>query len=175
MQEMVDMLPPSKVGALPEIEIVVRKVKSVNGSYNKWQKKLVLSSANLQDPATARKTIFHELLHWAHDHGDPAYAKRVKDLFDRRTMADAVENLRPYNTGKITGKRDKWMDADGDEYAGRIYNWEKSAPQGLEVVTRHLEKLANADNLAKHWNHSAPDGSNPWREAFIELSTLLFP
>jgi hypothetical protein len=163
------------VAALPEIEIVVRKVKSVNGSYSKWKQRLVLSSTNLQDAASARKTIFHELLHWAHDHGDPAFAKRVKDLFDRRTAADAVEKLRPYNTGKITGKRDKWMDADGDEYAGRIYSWEKYGPNGLEVVTRHLEKLANADELAKHWNHSAPDGSYAWREAFLELATLLYP
>ena len=43
-----------------------------------------------------------------------------------------------------------------------FFPWEQKrhgGPKGHEVLTMHLEKLADADSLVRHWNHAASDGS----------------
>ncbi len=177
MQEMVDFLPPQLVDILPDITIHVKSSMGTNsGTYCEKSHVLCLSKASLSDPKKARKTLFHELLHWVHDHAGPAYETQVKELFDIRTAGESEMPLRPWNRRDILGKRDKWLDADGDEYAGRIYDWEKrKGAKGSEVVTRHLEKLADPDELARHWNHQSSDGSYHWREAFLKLIHILYP
>ncbi len=175
MQDFVDFLPPDLVDMLPEIDIEVRRgIPRAAGDYNKIRRKLRLASSRLQDPARARKTLMHELLHWVHDHGPVGYADQVKALFHSRTAGEPMVILRPYNLSSIRGRRDKWADADGDEYAGRIYSWETADPKGTEVVTHHLEKLADPALLRKHWNHAAPDGTHPWRDACLQLLEILY-
>jgi hypothetical protein len=119
----------------------------------------------------------HELLHWVHDHGGTEVTKKVQDLWDTRTAGEPEVRLLPWNSSKIKGRKDKWLDADGDEYAGRIYAWEQDrygAAKGHEVLTRHLEKLADPATLAKHWNHASSDGVFHWREAFLQLLDIFY-
>ena len=75
------------------------------------------------------------------------------DMIATGTDVKPLVKIRPFNDNRVTGRRDQWLDANGDEYAGPIYSWETAAPTGSAVVTRHLEKLASAENLARNWNH----------------------
>lgn len=176
MQEFVDFLPPDMVDILPEIDIKVRRsIPNERGNYARDLRLLQLSARALQDdPVGRRRTFFHELLHWVHEHGPLDIERQVRALFLRRTSSEPVVRLAPHYLAWIVGKRDKWLDADGSEYAGRIYDWETTAPKGTEVVTQHLEKLADPALLARHWNHAHADGSHPWREAFVELLQIMY-
>ncbi|MEO5915592.1 MAG: hypothetical protein ABIS50_15265 [Luteolibacter sp.] len=175
MNDLVEFLPPALVKQLPQITIqVVRTSGTAAGSYNKGTQVLKLAHLGLQDPAVARQTIFHELMHWTHDHGPQEFRDEIAAYYAARTAGETSVRLRPWNDSRIMGMRDHWLDADGSEYAARIYPWE-STPEGLEVVTRHLEKLAAAAELAKNWNHAAPDGSFLWREAFLTCAKILYP
>ena len=173
MQDLVSLLDPDLVDSLPAITIDVRRGMSAAGSYGQTARILSLNARALQDPDMARKTIFHELIHWAHDHGPDSFRVAVRSFFQARTAGESVAMLGPWRSRTITGLRDKWADADGDEYAGRIYPWEAN-PSGLVVVTRHLEKLSDPAQLARHWNHRAANGSLAWREAFLTTSKILF-
>lgn len=171
-QDFLNLLPASVASQLPKFSIQVKSsIKKAAGDYHASTKKLRLNASALQDPSFARKTIFHELIHWLHDHGPQDYRTKVSALFAARTAGEASQPLLPWKSAHIMGKRDKWQDADGDEYAGRIYPWEKT-PAGSELATCHLEKLTDPASLSKHWNHSI-DGRHYWREAFLELIDIL--
>ena len=78
---------------------------------------------------------------------------------------------------QIKGIRDDWADANGSEYAGRFYEGDSpSAPQGYEVPTVHLDKLAVSPlELVRHLNHkSAASSRYAWRESFfVSLQILI--
>ena len=176
VQDALSFFPPDLARQLPKITVQVKAgLKGAAGSYSEANKILSLSASALTTAESARKTILHEMLHWWHDHGGTSIDSTVKNLWKRRTRGESLAKLRPWNKSKITGFRDKWMDADGDEYAGRIYSWEAGGPKGSEVLTRHLEKLSNPDSLARHWNHLDSDGNASWRDAFTELLTTIYP
>lgn len=177
LQDALSFFPADLARQLPKITVQVKSgLKGAAGSYSEVTKILSLSTSTLTSSDAARKTILHEMLHWWHDHGGSSIEATVKNLWRKRTRGESMAILLgPWKkNSKIIGFRDKWMDADGDEYAGRIYSWESSNPKGSEVLTRHLEKLSNPDALFRHWNHLDSDGDASRREAFTELLKTIY-
>jgi len=178
INDFAEFLPKKLASALPEFRVVVKaSMRRAGGSYNQDAKELLLSVRALKSEEEARATIMHELLHWVHDHGGAEVDLLVRGVWDARTAGEATAKLLPWNRKDIVGRRDKWADADGSEYAGRIYPWEQKrygGPKGHEVLTMHLEKLASADSLVRHWNHAASDGSHAWRDAFLKLLEVFY-
>lgn len=171
-KEFIGFLPKGIVEQLPVFQVSVNSAKNNKGSFDKSKKKLTLSKQLLLSEAAAKKTLFHELLHWVHEN-DPQVRGRVQQLWDKRTTGNNHEGLNPYGKG-IRGNRDHWKDVDGDEYAGRVYPWEGAKPKGTEVLTRHLEKLSSPELLVRNWNFTSEDGNTHWRDAFIELIKNLY-
>jgi len=89
--------------------------------------------------AVVRERIFHEMGHWVHINGPPWYRKRINALWKQRTGGEAAVMSPAYG---CLIKRDRWY----DEYAGRIYDGYNY--DGLEVVTRHIQLLANPRRMA---------------------------
>jgi hypothetical protein len=178
LNDFTEFLPPRLAAVLPDFRVEVKpSISGAAGSYGQDSQTLKLSVRALRTPESARKVIIHELLHWVHDHGGAAVSQIVQGLWDARTGGEPTERLQPWNSQKITGRRDKWADAEGDEYAGRIYDWEDArygAPKGHEVLTRHLEKLSDPSSLVKHWNHVSRDGKHWWRDAFTQLLEIFY-
>lgn len=182
VDDFAEMLPKELLDRLPDFEVEVKRgLGGAAGDFSQAHKRIRLSRAVLKTPAAARKTLMHEMLHWVHELGGPEVENRVRDLWDKRTGGEPLRKLRPWNSSAIRGLRDKWLDADGDEYAGRVYPWEIASasspttkPRGVEVLTRHLEKLADPARFSKHWNHRSDDGANHWRDASLELLKILF-
>ena len=182
-QGFVDMLPPPLAAALQPHAFSLEVKKSLPGAlgdYNEGTHHLRLNGSLLDaDPAKLRKTAWHEMIHWLHDHGPADFRARIETLFAARTnnFTDKKAKLKPFNSSKVTGFDDDFLDANGDEYAGRVYPWEVGKPRGYEIVTRHLEKLAvHPAELADHWNFKSPKtGRYAWREAFIECLHAFFP
>ena len=144
------------------------------GSYAEKTRTLCLSKTNLSDRSSAKKTIFHEMIHWIHDH-NPKISTHVKQLWDQRIQGETIRPLAPWNKESISGFPDHFKDATGSEYGGRVYPWESgNTAKGLEVLTTHLEKIANPEELKTHWSFAADDGKYYWREAFIQLLQNLY-
>lgn len=150
VQDVLRMLPPDVVKGLPKMTITVRPSHpDYLRSYGAGQ--LTLYRDNLKNSAmglaaTVRETVFHELGHWIHDDAPDWYRAAVRDLYASRTKTDTPI---PDKYGWIRPDRWWW------NYAGRQYFWEPVA-QGKEVVTTHLELLANPDRMShimKYWSN----------------------
>ncbi|WP_009964854.1 hypothetical protein [Verrucomicrobium spinosum] len=134
------------------------------------------------DLPTLRRTLFHELVHWAHLKGPSSFRDRVTALTSRRTGGFEEPQLILYSsTGKlygpkVRGMRDDWADLSGNEYAGRIYP-KGGVSDAVEVPAVHLEKLADSpEELMSHLNHrSVITGRLAWREAFLTCLNLFLP
>jgi len=145
VQEFLNFLPASLVEKLPKLDIRAASM-SGRGSYSMGGN-LKIDRDLRTDPDQARRTMFHELMHWVHREGSPAYQKLIKDHFDARTAGEPVVHLGNYRRD-VRGKRDKWYEV----YAGRIYRGEYP-PMGLEVPTRYIEWLTMKPNeMARWWN-----------------------
>jgi len=164
MSDFVGMVDKDVLEALPKISSignvpVASAIRGVRGDY--IPEKHNIRYASDCDPTT----FFHELIHWLHlNHPNRQLYSELKDYFNQRT-----KGLRPVQ-GVI---EDDFLDYRNSTYAGRIY---KGLDRGLELPTRHLEKLAlSPDALANHMNHRSPKtGKLMWREAFIKCLPLLY-
>jgi hypothetical protein len=168
VQEFLDFLPPQKAKALPKLTITVKHVDDQAGSY--------LGGNLMLDPYLSqperRRVTFHELAHWLHMDGDPAYRELIKRHFRERTKGEKTAALQAYSyVPGVSGRKDRWY----DEYAGRIYGAELGDGGdgvGLEVPTRYLELLSDPDKLAKYW--SDPTNGASFRETFLIVLRGLF-
>jgi SPP1 gp7 family putative phage head morphogenesis protein len=182
VQGFVDMLPSEVASKLPAFSLIVEAdLGSLLGNYSESLRELRLSAAQLDaDPQGLHKTLWHEMIHWTHDHGPAEYRARITALLSARTngFTEKLEQLKPWNTPDILGWEDDFLDMNGDAYAGRLYSWEDAKnPRGYEIATRHLEKLAlPPETLARHWNYRSKKSNRyPWREAFIDCLHLFYP
>ncbi len=182
VQGLLDFLPRAVADNLPAIDLQVKtSLSGALGDYNKALTRLRLNGTALDGDLTGlRKTLWHEMTHWMHDHGPQAFRDRIRALFSARTdgFKEPLVTLKPWNSPKIKGYEDDFTDRVGDSYAARVYPWEDASnPAGLEIVTRHLEKLAlDPVVLASHWNFKSPKtGRFAWREAFLESLHIFFP
>jgi hypothetical protein len=145
VQEVLDFIPPDVVRRLPKLQIEVKKLKSL-GSYGRNG---LVSLSNSLGPDKARSTIYHEMMHWLHMDGpNQAFRDEIRDHFAARTLGETRQHLSGYSR-KCMGKKDRWYEI----YAGRIYQDEAQAPQGLEVPTRYFEWMTwEPRKQADHWN-----------------------
>jgi hypothetical protein len=184
VQEFANFLPPELAALLAKNPLEIKfdpTLTDTDGKFNIEARKVRLST-KIPDVASLRETLFHELVHWAHQYGPKAYRDRVTALVSQRTgnfneplliLYSASGHL--YNP-KIKGMRDDWADHSGDEYAGRVYP-KGTAADAAEVPTVHLEKLVQStDTLMKNLNHrSDRTGRYSWREAFLTCLDLFLP
>ncbi len=136
----------------------------------------------ITDLSKLRRTLFHELVHWAHLKGPSSFRERVTALASRRTSGFTEPQLILYKAPgllydlEVRGMRDDWADINGDEYAGRVYR-RAAASLAVEVPTVHLEKLTyHSSELADYLNHrSNRTGHRSWREAFLTCLDPFLP
>lgn len=142
--EFAEYFPPDLIRSLPQMSIGVRPL---GGSLGEYAPGGILSLAP-RAAAETRRTFYHEAAHWVHREGPKWYQELIRAHFEARTAGETVVSLAPYGAS-TRGKRDRWYDA----YAGRIYDWERTRPDGLEVPTRYFELLSlPAPKLAQYWN-----------------------
>jgi hypothetical protein len=184
VQEFANFLPPELAGLLAKhpvkIEIDPSHTKS-KATFNVATQSIRLGG-KIADLPTLRRSLFHELIHWAHRYGPKAYRERVTALVSQRTGEFKEPLLILYKSNghlyepDIKGMRDDWADLNGNEYAGRVYPG-STAADAAEVPTVHLEKLLyTPEMLAGHFNHrSEVTDRYAWREAFFTCLTLFRP
>jgi hypothetical protein len=184
VQEFANFLPPELAALLAKHPLELKfdpTLTDTDGKFMVETRTVRLSTSILKLPKL-RVTLFHELIHWAHQYGPKAYRDRVTALVSRRTGGFKEQLLILYkSTGipyppSIKGMRDDWADHSGNEYAGRVYP-KGTAADAAEVPTVHLEKLVHStDTLMSNLNHrSDRTGRYSWREAFLTSLDLFLP
>jgi len=169
-EDFVKFLPEQVSATLPPItiRIVYSLGPRVTGQYDPATRTLELSASAIGgSEQKLRETVFHELMHWAHLDGKPAYKHRVLSLFSARTAGETTQHLKGYGPG-VVGKPDKFWDT----YMGREYRDGNGHPipawEGCEIPTRTAELLTNPHQFQLRWN-------NPQDRAVMEEAlSLLF-
>lgn len=137
-------LPPDLARSLGRLNIVLSSGgRGLLGSYSTATHTLRLfprahKGAAASREALSRQTLYHELMHWVHDHGPAEYREAIRGLYRARTAGEAAERIPGY-TNPI--RKDKWW----WEYAGTEYTWEPGGAAGLEVATTHVQLFARPD------------------------------
>jgi hypothetical protein len=150
VQEFVDFVPPETLARLPKLQIVVKRSANFLGQYGMGGAVDLNAELLAEDPDRARRTIFHELMHWLHREGFQDFRDAIADHFAERTAGERLRQLLGYARG-LRGLLDKWYDA----YAGLVYPFEMKA-SGLEVPTRYIEWLTfTPEEMAVAWNDPA--------------------
>jgi hypothetical protein len=163
-QEVLDLFPPSIAKTLPKLSLSLsNQLQGALGDYHPGTGNVRIAAHSTRDEA--RSTIFHEMMHWFHMDGVPAYKDAIRKHFRVRTAGEVTKPLPGYS-GR--GRLDKWYEA----YAGKIYSQEPKDGEGLEMVTRYFQLLANPDQLAKQWNH--PVNGAAFRETMQVVLRGLF-
>lgn len=144
LDEFLSFIPPDVATRLPKLTIGVRALGGERGHHRAGG--FVNLSSSL-DAKQARRTLFHELMHWVHVEGSQWYKDVVREHYEKRTAGERDIHLPGYQRG-VRGRLDKWYEV----YAGRIYPWE-IRPGGLEVPTRYFETLTLPEDVqASLWN-----------------------
>lgn len=121
-----------------------------------------------------KETIYHELTHWLHVNSSPMKREMIASYFKQRIGADQIGYL---NWNKQRGYSDDFAPSfrPTDDYAGRFYGFEDPDLIGIELPTRHMQKLSlPAIDLLDYFNDkSVKTNTYLWREAFL-LSLKLF-
>lgn len=140
------MLPAAKLRGAAKFKVVVDAADAgkVLGSYSSRGRELRIhartfaGSGNIA--ADVRETIFHELTHWVHIDGGPAFSRWRRELaalYKARTVGELPKR---HADGYRYHEDDWWT-----EYVGRIYPGEAA---GLELPTMHADLLAKPDLMA---------------------------
>lgn len=143
LNEFSSMLPKSIASHLPKLSISVKPLKS----FGRYENRRLEIAADL-DEGKARETLFHELAHWVHNHGQTWYRSAIRAHFEERTGDEPIVHIEGY-PDHVVGKLDNWRNT----YAGRVYPAEKGTPNGLEIPSTHFQLLALPDDeLADYLN-----------------------
>ena len=182
------MISPEVLDQLPQTRIEHRSLRDKAG-YCKQDSSVIGYDKNAND-----ETIIHEYTHLLHNSCENATFAEIANYFRERTKNNIVEKL---EIGKalrmpLYGKSDHFALSFSpvDDYAGRIYAQEEDFKRstkngvvsrnlwiregiGVEMVTRHLQKLAlPAHEFTRYWNDKR-EGKYMWREAFLVCANLL--
>jgi SPP1 gp7 family putative phage head morphogenesis protein len=180
-QQYLDMLPVDLAKALPQPTISVKAINGALGEYDFKTHAINISIANTSE-SEFRRVLWHEMTHWVHMNGPQEYRDSIATLFSERTKGftepvttlHATENnLYGYGT---TGMEDDLADINGNTYAGRIYRFEAAKPGGLEIPTRHMEKLSSSPAaLSAYLNHQSKlTQTYAWRQVFFTALEIFF-
>ena len=171
MNEFMRMVDPEILNNLPSLNSVHKNLNSGNrGSYNPITRTIFYSSGEEFD----KDNHFHELVHWLHFNAEDVKKKKLGDYFQKRIKNEKKGRLFCGSGGysdHFAPSFEQW-----DDYAGKIYGREPvdGMPYGVEMPTRHLQKLAlSPDEFLRYWNDTR-DGKYYWRMAFLRSLTLLF-
>lgn len=171
MNEFMRMVDPEIIEKLPPLVRVSKARKNEGfGSYDSISHAIEYLSSD----DSYKETHFHELVHWVHYNCDDTKKKKIGDYFQKRIKGKKFGFLKWSGQGysdHFAPSFDKKND-----YAGRIYGFEarQGMPDGVEMPTRHLQKLASSpDEFLRYWNDCA-HGKYYWRMAFLRSLTLLF-
>lgn len=169
MNEFLNMVDPRILNKLPKLKHVKVEVIGFSGDYDFEENSVRYS------PKADKETHFHELTHWLHIKGDPGKKEKLSNYFKKRARGEKFEWLKGYFSKGYSDHFAPSFDPT-DDYAGRVYGFEgRDLPFGMEMPTRHLQKLAlPPDEFLKYWNDRI-DGKYYWRMAFLRSLTLLFP
>lgn len=171
MNEFMRMVDPEILETLPPMRSVDKDTNFGNrGSFNPITRTIFYSSGEEFD----KDNHFHELVHWLHFNGENAKNKKIGNYFQKRIKGE--------KRGRLSCGSEGYSDhfapsfEQRDDYAGKIYGREPldGMPYGVEMPTRHLQKLALSPNeFLRYWNDTR-DGKHYWRMAFLRSLTLLF-
>lgn len=171
MNEFMRMVDPEILDNLPSLNSVNKESNFGNrGSYNPITRTIFYSSGEELD----KDNHFHELTHWLHFNAEDAKKKKLGDYFQKRIKGEKKGRL----LCGTNGYSDHFAPSFeiNDDYAGKIYGREPvdGMPYGVEMPTRHLQKLAlSPDEFLRYWNDTR-DGRHYWRMAFLRSLTLFF-
>jgi len=166
MNEFIGMLDKPLLDSLPKLQSITESFgdESIKGAYNPYDKTVKFHKT------CKGHTSYHELIHWVHlNHPNKALVSDITAYFKSRTKG---QKYLP-NTTVIP---DDFDDGEQGNYAGKIYEKMTNGDIGLELPTRHLEKLSMSPReLARFLNYrSKKTGNLSWREAFIKCLPLLY-
>lgn len=171
MNEFMRMVDPEILDNLPSLNSVNKELNFGNrGSYNPITRTIFYSSGEEFD----KDNHFHELAHWLHFNAEDAKKKKLGDYFQKRIKGEKKGRLLCGTNGysdHFAPSFERW-----DDYAGKVYGREPvdGMPYGVEMPTRHLQKLAlSPDEFLRYWNDTR-DGKHYWRMAFLRSLTLMF-
>lgn len=171
MNEFMRMVDPEILDNLPSLNSVNKELNFGNrGSYNPITRTIFYSSGEEFD----KDNHFHELAHWLHFNAEDAKKKKLGDYFQKRIKGEKKGRLLCGTNGysdHFAPSFERW-----DDYAGKVYGREPvdGMPYGVEMPTRHLQKLAlSPDGFLRYWNDTR-DGKHYWRMAFLRSLTLMF-
>lgn len=178
LNEFLRMVDPEIVGKLPPLYFVGKeKGRGNRGSYDPRTRVILYASWEEFD----KDNHFHELTHWVHFNCDAAKKKKIGYYFQKRIKGEKLGRLefngeKGYSDHFAVGWSDDYGGRQNDDYAGRVYGCEEKdgMPIGVEMPTRHLQKLAlPPEGFLRYWNDRTY-GRYYWRMAFLRSLTLLF-
>ncbi len=168
MNEFFRIVDPEVLEALPSFNDINRDFIN-DGEFNPISRDFSFRKAK-----GLKETHYHEPVHYLLLLGSRLKRIRMAKFFRQRIKGEEMIMLQ---CGKY-GYKDHFPTTfePKDDYAGRIYPHEKPGiPEGLEMVPRHLQKLAlTPEDFLPYWNDQYSDGRYYWRETFLESLTLLF-
>ncbi len=179
MNEFLRMVDPEVVEKLPKITNIWRAGEGEGrGWYRDNYKSPVIAYFSADE--SYKDTHFHEIVHWLHYNCGNDKKKKIGDYFQKRIKGEKYGLLKCRDEGYSDHFAMDFADSSGDhrkdDYAGKIYGFEsgQGMPDGVEMPTRHLQKLAcSPEEFLRYWNDRT-HGKYYWRMAFLRCLTLLF-